>query len=239
MATMNCIINNGLRADGLRAIVFDLDGTLIHSTIDFHEMNRAVASTLLQHGLPENILDTRGTVNENIVRAYSYLKIHDQEGWVEGLEKDLNRVSAEVEMARVEDSSAVLGTFETLADLEARGMLTAILTRGSRTYTMHALKASGLDGLFRIMVCRDDHPLTEAKPNPIALKRVFAQLKMGVGQCLFIGDHETDYLCAKGAETPFAAVLTGSHGHDVWIRLQPDVIMGSIADLPAVLEGGA
>ncbi len=53
-----------------------------------------------------------------------------------------------------------------------------------------------------------------------------------------MGDHETDYLCARGAETPFAAVLTGSHGLDVWERLRPEVLMHSVADLPGVLEEG-
>jgi phosphoglycolate phosphatase-like HAD superfamily hydrolase len=102
---------------------------------------------------------------------------------------------------------------------------------------MRALRAAGLEGLFHIIVCRDDHPLPEAKPNPLALRRVFEQLGIDRRQCIFIGDHESDLLCARGAETPFAAVLTGTHGHAVWGRLRPEVILGSVADLPALLEG--
>lgn len=234
---MSTTVSNGLRPEGVKAVIFDLDGTLIRSTIDFREMNRAVAETLLKHGLPRDILDPNGRVNESIVRAYSYFKVHNQEGWIDGLERDLNRVSSEVEMALVDQTRAVPGTFDTLTHLDERNMPTAILTRGSRSYTMHALRASGLDGRFHTVICRDDFPLTEAKPNPIALHRVFEQLALQNHQCLFIGDHETDYLCAQGAGTPFAAVLTGSHGQEVWGRLRPELIMNSIADLPGFLEG--
>lgn len=234
---MSFKINKGFHSKTLKAVVFDLDGTLIRSTIDFHEMNQAVARTLLEHGLPKEILDKSGRVNESIVHAYAYFKTHDVEGWADAVEKDLNRVSSDVEMARVDGSKAVDGTFELLDHLRAKGIEAAILTRGSRNYTMSALKASGLDGLFHTVVCRDDHPLTEAKPNPIALQRVFGHLSLTSGQCMFIGDHETDYLCAKGAGTIFAAVLTGSHGADVWDRLRPDVVMDSIADLNQLMEG--
>jgi phosphoglycolate phosphatase len=234
---MNPIIANGLRPEMFKAVIFDLDNTLIKSTIDFRAMNRAVADALLENGLPEDILDSKGRVNESIVRAYAYFKTYNQDGWAEKLEADLNRVSAEVEMARVDESRPMPGAFETLEHLKGRGIRAAILTRGSRVYTMRALRAAGMEGRFQTIVCRDDHPLSEAKPNPLALRRVFVQLGLSSSQCLFIGDHETDLLCAKGAETPFAAVLTGAYGYDSWKGLFPEVIIESVADLPAVLEG--
>jgi phosphoglycolate phosphatase len=234
---MSPIIRNGLRSNGLKAIIFDMDGTLIRTTIDFRRMNQGIAETLLQHGLPRDILDPSGKVNESIVRAYSFFKMHSQGGWAEALEKDLNRVSLEVEMARVEESREVPGTADTLDYLRSKGMLTAVLTRGSRAYTERALRAAGLDGRFEFVMCRDDHPLTEAKPNPLALRRVYDALQLGGQECLFVGDHDTDLLCARGAGSPFAAVLTGTFTSEMWNALNPDVIMDSVAELPVLMEG--
>ncbi len=233
---MSPIIHNGLRSNGLKAVIFDMDGTLIRSTIDFQRMNRGVADTLLRHGLPKDILDPTGKVNESIVRAYSYFKKHSQDGWAEALERDLNRVSLEVEMAHVQESKEVPGTADTLRYLRSRGIRTAILTRGSRAYTERALSAAGLDDKFEIVLCRDDHPLTEAKPNPLALRRVYDALALKGNECLFVGDHDTDLLCAQGAGSPFAAVLTGSFSEEMWRPLGPDVIMDSVAELPRLLE---
>lgn len=229
-------MRNGLSSNGLKAVIFDMDGTLIQSTIDFRKMNQGVADTLLQHGLPRDILDPTGKVNESIVRAYSYFKIHSQDGWAEALERDLNRVSQEVEMARVEESQEVPGTTDTLRFLRSRGLRTAVLTRGSRAYTERALSASGLEEEFDVILCRDDHPLTEAKPNPLALRRVYGALGLSNFECLFVGDHDTDLLCAQGAGSPFAAVLTGSFSAEMWEALHPDVIMDSVAELPVLLE---
>ncbi len=234
---MSPIVWKGLRPNGLKAIVFDMDGTLIRTTIDFRRMNRGIAETLLQHGLPKDILDPHGKVNESIVRAYSYFKIHSQDGWAEALERDLNRVSLEVEMARVEESREVPGTSEVLSYLRSKGLRTAVLTRGSRAYTERALRAANLDGGFEVVMCRDDHPLTEAKPNPLALRRVYEALGLRGGECLFVGDHDTDLLCAQGAGSPFAAVLTGTFTAEMWKALNPDVIMDSVAELPGLLEG--
>ncbi|MHC1680475.1 MAG: HAD family hydrolase [Methanomassiliicoccales archaeon] len=231
------IRRNSLRPNGLKAVIFDMDGTLIRTTIDFRKMNQGVAETLLQHGLPRDILDPSGKVNESIVRAYSYFKVHSQDGWAEALEKDLNRVSLEVEMARVNESREIPGTADTLRYLRSKGIRTAVLTRGSRAYTEKALSAAGLEDKFEIVLCRDDHPLTEAKPNPLALRRVYDSLGLKGGECLFIGDHETDLLCAQGAGSPFAAVLTGTFSEEMWEPLGPDVIMDSVAELPWLLEG--
>jgi phosphoglycolate phosphatase len=222
--------------NGLKAVIFDMDGTLIQSTIDFNKMNQGVADTLLQHGLPKDILDPTGKVNESIVRAYSYFKIHSQDGWAEALERDLNQVSQEVEMASVEESREVPGTNDTLRFLRSRGLRTAVLTRGSRAYTKRALSASNLEGEFDVILCRDDHPLTEAKPNPLALYRVYEALGLRNDECLFVGDPATDLLCAQGAGSPFAAVLTGSFSVEMWEILDPDVIMDSVAELPLILE---
>jgi len=213
-----------------------MDGTLIRTTIDFEEMNRNVAETLLHHGLPRDILDPHGKVNENIARAYSYFKMLQKQGWADALERDLNRVSLEVELARVDESTAVPGAIDVLDRLRSSGWRVALLTRGSRKYTMRALKASGLDGMFDFILCRDDHPLIEAKPNPLALQRVHQALSMNNHECLFIGDHETDLLCARGAGSPFAAVLTGSLSSEKWDELSPDAILESVADLPHLLE---
>ena len=232
---MSTVARNGLASDGFKAVIFDMDGTLIRSTIDFQKMNQGLADTLLSHGLPRDILDPDGKVNESIVRAYSYFKIHSQEGWAEALERDLNRVSQEVEMARVGESKAVPGTVEVLSYLRSRGIRTAVLTRGSRGYTEKALSASGLEGMFEVVLCRDDHPLTEAKPNPLALRRVFKSLGLSNGECLFVGDHDTDLLCAQGAGSPFAAVLTGSFTAKMWEPLNPDVVLDSVAELPKLL----
>jgi len=233
---MTVIVNNGLDLSSLKAIVFDMDGTLIRSTIDFKRMNAGVAETLLAHGLPPDVLDPDGRINESIVRAFAYFKSIHQEGWAERLENDLNRMSAEIEMARVRESRAIDGAMDCLDDIRGRGMRTAILTRGSRRYTELALTASGLREGFDIIICRDDYPLTEAKPNPLALRRVFDGLRVDGSSSLFVGDHETDLLCAKGACTPFAAVLTGNQGLDVWRRLSPDVILDSMAEIPMLLE---
>jgi phosphoglycolate phosphatase len=234
---MSPIIRNRLRSNGLKAVIFDMDGTLIRSTIDFRRMNQGVADTLLQHGLPKDILDPSGKVNESIVRAHSYFKIHSHDGWAQALERDLNRVSLEVEMTHVEDSREVPGTADTLRYLRTKGIRTAVLTRGSRAYTEKALQAAGLNDKFEIVLCRDDHPLTEAKPNPLALRRVYDGLGLKGGECLFVGDHDTDLLCAQGAGSPFAAVLTGSFSVEMWNPLSPDVILDSVAKLPRLLEG--
>jgi phosphoglycolate phosphatase len=214
-------------------IVFDLDGTLIESTIDFVLMRDRVFRYLDELGLG-HALNRNESITKNLDRVRSEMPATglDQEE----IERTVDAICADVEMMSVHRTKEVAGAGDALRTLRAEGYPMALLTRGSRDYAVEALRASNLSGLLDAMVCRDDHEVAEAKPHPEAMHRAAAALHLRPERCVMIGDHLMDLECARSAGSMFVAVLSGHNGRKGWEDLGVNWIIPSIAELPPFLR---
>ncbi len=223
------------RREGLTnlGIVFDLDGTLIESTIDFELMRDRVFRYLIDIGLGY-ALERSDTIAKNMDRVRPEIRTMNQD--LEAIETRVEAICVEVEMMSVDRTKEVPGAGDALRTLRAMGYPLALLTRGSRHYATEALHASHLTGMLDAIICRDDHDVSEAKPHPEAMRRAAAALNLRPEQCVMVGDHLMDLECARSAGSMFVAVLSGHNGRKGWEDLGVERIIPSIAQLPGYLE---
>ncbi len=214
-------------------IVFDLDGTLIESTIDFVLMRDRVFRYLIDIGLG-SLLERSDTIAKNMDRVRPKIRAMNLD--LKAVETRVEAICVDVEMMSVEYTKEVLGAGDALRTLRYMGHPLALLTRGSRHYATQALRASHLTGLLDAIICRDDHDISEAKPHPEAMRRAAAALDLRPEQCFLIGDHLMDLECALSAGSTFVAVLSGRNGRKGWEDLGVERIIPSIAQLPGYLE---
>ncbi|TEU09274.1 hypothetical protein E3J20_06695, partial [Candidatus Bathyarchaeota archaeon] len=83
-------------ATKIKGIVFDLDGTLIHSTIDFPNMKRRMIAILEDNDIPKGMLTHRQTTVVILARAEEIWRSHGKEEEKiaeikEALEETMNR----------------------------------------------------------------------------------------------------------------------------------------------------
>lgn len=93
------------------------------------------------------------------------------------------------------------GAAETLRDLRARGIPAGIWTGRDRASTRTLLAAHGLDGIVDGVVCGDDLPTH--KPDPEGLLALVSRLGCAPAETLLVGDADVDVLGghAGGVET--------------------------------------
>jgi HAD superfamily hydrolase (TIGR01509 family) len=219
----------------IKAVIFDLDNTLVESQIDYGQMKFDVLSELGRSGVDPSLLDPSKTIVENIRKGKEDLA-HKHPGMeTRELDERINVLLTARELQRVETVRAHLGVSDALDAVKGRGMAMAVLTRGSRTYALRVLALTGLDGRVGPCVCRDDYPLEEAKPNPLAMRRAASKLGLRAEDCLYIGDHPMDLDCAKASGARFVGVITGSTDRESWRQSGCRTVIDSIADLPSVL----
>ena len=53
---------------------------------------------------------------------------------------------------------------------------------------------------------------------------------------MYVGDHPVDAQAAASAAIPFIGVLTGATDAEAWAAFAPLRIIGSVTELPAVLD---
>ena len=217
------------------AVVLDLDGTLVHTTVDFSRMKLQLIAELESKGVPKSVMDPSITVTENVERVHSFLASSGRAEEWGVIEILVSGMMERTEMERVRLTRPVEGARGSVLELRRMGLQVGLLTRGSRRYATAAIRYAGLDGIIDELMFRDDHGEREAKPNPIALRRMASRLEVPAEECLMVGDHSIDSTCAHGAGAAFLGVLTGSFSEEDWRRAGCRYV-DSVADVPRILS---
>ena len=181
-----------------KAVVFDLDGTLIDSPLCFKHIRRELC-------IPEDkfILEHIETLPHE-VRSEKKFQL-------EQIEKDA--------AAR---AVAISGVIDLLADLRRKNILLGIFTRNCRSATQIAVGV--LKNSFDMVITREDAP---PKPNPEGLKKFLTSWDLSRNELLFVGDFRFDIECGVQAGVKTALFTNGeevseSHGANFVIRNYSD-----------------
>jgi HAD superfamily hydrolase (TIGR01549 family) len=162
-----------------RGFIFDLDGTLVDSALDFAAIRRDI-------GLADN-----SPILESIA------------GFTPGDRAEAFRIIDRHEEAGAHASILIPGVAEFLAKLKKENKLTAIFTRNSKKVTAMTLIKHGLD--FSVVMTRDDAP---AKPDPTALHLIGKKWNCLNSELLFVGDYLYDLRAGLAAQVPTALYLS-------------------------------
>lgn len=183
----------------VRGLVFDLDGTLIHSAPDIlHSirvtLEQAGFGTLPEDYFPDNLHSTSMGILRDIMLDMGW-KVPD----------DFSSLRAEY-LANYRalghrNTQLYPDVAEFLHACQEAGFSLAICTNKVRDLAMSALERVGLDGAFNFVSGADTW--AEAKPSPLPLLETIRMLDLTPEQCLYFGDTSTDAACAQAARVPF------------------------------------
>jgi len=197
-----------VREQDVRGIFFDLDGTLIETD---DQLAQELAGRLrpLRKILSEQErlrlarwLRIRGEIIVN--RTISLLD------WLH-LDKLMVRMDDRWRrwrgIAKPEHFTAVAGSIESLRVLAEKGFSLGVVTSRSRKDAEAYLSQYNLDGLFEIVVTRDE--VKRLKPHSMPVRRAAEELGLKASQCVMVGDTDVDVRSAKVAGALSVGVLCG------------------------------
>lgn len=194
-----------------RAVLFDLDGTLLDSADLIVTSFVETCRTLLG----------RTVDREETLRSWSWpvrAKFH-------AIAPDrADELTAEYLRRYLElhDRRARLfpGVPDVLEELQTRGYLLGIVTSKRRATTDAAVRAFGLDRWCRAVVVDEDVRRTKPDPEPVAL----AAHRLGIAPAasLMVGDSVVDIAAGRGAGAGTAAALWGTQHRDDVLAERPD-----------------
>lgn len=219
-----------------RAILFDLDGTLIDTTdLILRCFQHSWETVCGFNHSREALIQTFGTpLREAMYRLL--LKETELKNGVRGPEVDpgvVDRLLAEYRSFNVANHDWLArpfeGTGEVLAELRRRGYLIAVVTSKSRELGLRGLRLCSLDGLIDSAVFLED---TDAhKPHPEPIHAALERLSARSGSAVYVGDSRHDIVAARAAGVRTVAALWGPAPRTELERERPDFIAESITDL--------
>lgn len=217
------------------AVVFDLDDTLVESTVDFPKFKSQVIGRIGEFGddprlysLSETII----TILERFEQRMVDRGIPEVE--IRRMLAELDRIMDAVEMEKVEGTAALPGARGILEMLRGKGVKVGVLTRGCAEYASKALSLTGMAGLVDAVESRNSD--TKPKPYPDSYLRLVRALGVDKDDTLFVGDHPIDAQCAANAGVPFVGVMTGDVPEEVLVSAGSAIVARDVGELTRFFE---
>ncbi|MEM1047658.1 MAG: phosphoglycolate phosphatase [Pseudomonadota bacterium] len=190
----------------MKAIVFDLDGTLVDSAPDMHH---AASRMLAERGLPgvslAQVVSFIGNgVPKLVERCLDAANVAAGDPF---RSEALSRFRTLYADEPTERTRPYPGVPALLQDLRTRGYALGICTNKPVDLAHEVLQRLELASAFDCVV--GGGSVAVLKPDPATLHFCLESLKLPVGQALFVGDSETDAATAQAAEVPFALYSGG------------------------------
>ncbi|MBF0129753.1 MAG: phosphoglycolate phosphatase [Alphaproteobacteria bacterium] len=219
------------RLDAFRAVVFDLDGTLIDSAPD---VANAVNRTLAELGRPP--LDF-GAVKPMIGDGVRPLleKALSATGPAPAPDQVAAGIARYLHFYRAEPAAHTVvypGVRETLRLLADRGLRLGVCSNKPHEMTVLVLEALGLAGLFRAILGGGVLPVQ--KPDPGHLGHVLALMAVTAAETAFVGDSEVDMAAARNGGVRSIAVGYG-YARVPASELDADILIQSFSQVPDAL----
>jgi len=211
------------------AIVFDFDGTLAPTNIDFAEMRRRILQHLRTWGLYQPGVEDGKYVLEII--AWGREQLSDQPANLARYCREAADILRQVELPCCQQAQPFAGVSETLDQLRAAGIKIGIITRNSRAGVGAVLDRHPLP--YDVLLTRDD--LAEVKPHPEHLQQALELLGVPSSRALMVGDHASDIQCGQAAGVLTCGVLTSKTTLEEFHRLGADMAFSDVPSLVAFI----
>jgi phosphoglycolate phosphatase len=215
----------------LRAVLFDLDGTLIDTAPDFAFVidvmrKRRQLAPVAYDKVRETVSDgARGLVR----MAFGLPEDHAE---FEPLRQEMLALYRR----HLADNSHLFDGMESvLRTIEQRGLHWGVVTNKPLTYAEPLMQALALHERCAALICPDH--VKERKPHPESLELACARIGCDTGQAIFVGDHRRDIEAGRNAGMNTVACAYGYvHADDPCEKWGADFIVQRVDDLLPLLR---
>jgi HAD superfamily hydrolase (TIGR01509 family) len=210
--------------DGLRAVLFDWDGTLVDSAERTYGCYVRVFSS---YGIGFDHAAFERTYSPDWYRTYEEVGL-PREHWPEA---DARWISC----YETEPSRLLPGAREALERLAGAGLVQGLVSSGDGSRVRREIRALGLERFFAAVVCGGE--TTRRKPDPEPLLLALDRLRVPPSETAYVGDSPEDVAMARAAGVLAVGIPGGFPNREALAASRPDVVAPSLdAALQALLR---
>ena len=217
-----------VRFSEVRALIFDLDGTLINSKLDLALAVNAALEEMGRGPLPHEQIFSYVEQGAPSLIAHALGAGATEEECLRGLEFFIQYYS----IHKLDNTTLYPGVRETLDALS--GMSMAVLTNKPVGASRGILQGLGLSGHFQIIY--GGNSFERKKPDPKGVETILREFGAAPAQAMVVGDSEIDVQTARNAGTWVCGVTYGFGSHRL-AEYPPDLLVDSLTELPPHLSG--
>ncbi len=215
------------RLRGVKAVLFDLDGTLVDSS---EAIINAVEKVLESRGLTCNRADVSRMMGLPLENIFSVLvpDLSKEEIWQLVREYRKYYIEHHIENTTIHPSAQML-----LRKLKAKGFKLGIITAKYRKPVMAILAHFGISELFDVVV--SGYEVKRHKPAPDIVLEAAKRLRVDPKQCVVVGDSPIDVQSGKRAGSFTIAVSSNTYNRKQLKSAKPTIIIEELETIRKIL----
>lgn len=207
-------------------VLFDLDGTLVETNIDFPLMKSRMIELAVEHGITASKLQELDILA--IVEASSEILSHSGKRIEAGaLYERAMAVLEEIELLHAGTTAEIPFARELVQGLKNRGISVGVVTRNCRNASIMSLDMTGI--VPDVLVCRED--AAKRKPHPDQLHIAMRTLKARPERSVMVGDHLMDVLSGRAAGVKTIGLLRPERPEGFFDDVKPDLVVRNLDEV--------
>jgi phosphoglycolate phosphatase len=210
----------------LRAVLFDFDGTLADS---YAAIAASINHVRAAYGLEPLAVEE---VKQHVGRGPAHLLRHTVPGC--DPQRDVARYRAHHPSVMRELTHLLPGAAAAITELSEAGLLLGVCSNKPAPFTRALLDHLGLLESLKVVLGPEDVP--RRKPAPDMVKAALRQLGVPPDEALYVGDMTVDVETARGAGVAVWVVPTGSDSVAALRAAQPDRLLATLEEVPALVR---
>lgn len=219
----------------IKAVIFDLDGTIAAFNLDYKGLRAEVRVHLIKAGVAASILSGNESVFDMLKKTELFLS---NAGKPAETTKEIRRkvlsIAEKYELEAAEKTSLMPGAVETLKDLRKMGLRVALCTINSEKSTERILSRFKLTEYFDTTVSREK--VSQVKPSPEHCTAALKTLDVTAEETVVVGDSINDILVAREVDAIAVGLPTGVSTQEKLRNHGANFIITSITDLPVLIK---
>jgi phosphoglycolate phosphatase len=218
----------------VKAVIFDLDGTIASFNLNYRAVRGEVRSYLLRVGVPPSLLAANESIFEMLKKTEIFVKNSGKSPEaMDELRSEALAIAEKYEMEAARETSLLPGADETLKALKRMGLKLGLFTLNSDKSANYILQRFKLGDFFGVTVPRNK--VNFVKPNPEHLEMALKVLDVVPEETVVVGDGDVDMESAKDLKAIAVGLPTGTATTEQLTRHGANYIITSITDLPVLI----
>ena len=219
----------------IKAVIFDLDGTIAQFNLAYKAVRGDVRSYLLRMGVPSSLLKVNESIFEMLNKTEIFMKNSSKsnEGMDE-IRREALAIAEDYELEAARDTSLLPGAIETLKTLKQMDLKIGLFTLNGDKATRYILQRYKLGEFFGVTVPRNN--VNHVKPNPEHLEVALRVMDVLPEETLVVGDGKADMESARELKAIAVGLTTGTSTIEQLSNHGANYIITSITDLPILID---
>lgn len=219
----------------IKAVVFDLDGTIVGFNIDYVAVRADVRGFLIGLGLPASVLTADESIFEMLKKAEIFLgNSARSKRAFENIRDSALAIAEKYELEAARSTSLLPGVRRALKAMKSMRLRIGLCTINSDKATSYMLRRFRIREYFDAVVPRD--AVRQVKPNTEHLEIALKALGVGSTDAVLVGDGTRDMQCAKELKVIAVGLPMGASSQEELTAHGANYIITSVADVPTLVD---